>query len=264
MEDDIREIILEKHPIPIDTRGKFSNKSADLKLNQGRGKLSEDQMIERAKLHAKNQLTGSPSIAEITKHWYTSYEITMSVQSEYDWVRNNQDKINLAIAGLQNDGEMSLLTTPNAVVSTMLSDAGNSLIAAIKESKKSQNDLGKSIRELTDPYKQVGLEDKKAYFDLSDKERKSYKAKIEESISVARSQQSGYKLVSDSIVNQSKVLLDMMKTICEINKSGQAMDGKIKQGVNNEIKSIGLKQQTKIKLQSISPMDPVSDDDRDI
>lgn len=256
------EEILSTNPIKIDTRGKFTNRSADICANNGPGKLTDAQLEERTILHAKNQMTGSPSIKEITSYWDSKYGITMAVQSEYEWAKSNQKRINLEISKLEQESGIPILATPNTAISTMLYEAGRNLSDSLKSAKKQQKSLGDSIQAISDPYKEVGAESKESYYKLSKDARKAFDDKLDRFLKINKAQTESYSLFNESIKNQSKTLVDMMKAIAELNKSGQMIDEMLKRKVRDELKDMGLKLQEKKKQKEEDPMAPVSDDDR--
>jgi len=143
-----------------------------------------------------------------------------------------------------------------------MSDAGKSLLDALKKNKGHQNNLASAIEGISDPYKTVGAKSKEDFFKLSDEDRVVYDKRLITLIKVNTAQANSYKLFSDSISSQSKTLVDMMKVISELNKSGQMIDSMLKRKVRDELKEMGLKLQEKKSEKLRNPLDPVSDEDR--
>lgn len=254
--------ILETNPIITDSRGKFSNNSADSFANNGRGKLTETQLTERALLHAKNQMFGSPSIPEITKHWLKAYKVTMSVQSEYEWIKNNQERVNSSISEMEEQGDLPVLATPNTVISTMLGNAGRNLLETIKINKKHQVALATSMNAISDPYAEVGAENRKNYLEMEVEDRKKYDERLQALFKVNKVQASNYKIFSENVTKQSASLVELMKVITDLNKSGQSIDAMLAKKVRDELKDMGLQLQDKRSKANTSPMEPIEESDR--
>jgi len=53
-----------------------------------------------------------------------------------------------------------------------------------------------------------------------------------------------------------------MRTVSDLNKSGQAFDSMLEKRINDSIKEKGLKLQGEKDLEEFDPLEPVSDDQR--
>jgi len=263
MENPEEEEILENEPIKGDTRGIYTNKSIDGQANNGsRGKLNEGQLRERANLWAKFQITGMPSIKSIAQHWQTEYGITMHLQSEYEWGKNNQERINRAAAELEEDGKMPLVVVAPSTIASMLGKAGKDVVETLRSNKKTQGAIGSLIEDFTNPYQQIGAQNKETYWTSRGKQREEFDERLEHALKLNEANVHTYKVIADATVKQGSLLVDMMKVVTDLNKTGQTMDRAIEKKLKDEIKSMGLKQQERKELERNSPLDAVSDEDR--
>lgn len=253
---------LELEPIYFEGRGIYTSKSADVIANNGRGKLNEDQLKERAILHAKHQFTGIPSVNEIVDYWLEKYNITMTTQSENEWARNNQDRIDMAAAQLEDGGDMPVVAVSPSTVATMLARAGRDMVQSIRDNKKTQASLNALLVDFTDPYKQIGAPNKEAYWSSKEETRKEYDKRLDHAIKLNKSNVENYNAVTRATVDQAKVLVDMLKVINDINLGSQTMDKAISQKLRDEIKNLGLKQQQKKNVDYDNPLEPIRDEDR--
>ncbi len=257
-----QEEFLEERPIVTDSRGKFTTKSADTFANNGRGKLNEDQLEERAILHGKNQVTGIPSVQEIVNHWLKKYGVTMTIQSEYEWVRNNSERIDRAVAKMSEEGSIGVVAVSNQTIANKLAVASRNILDTISLNKKSQEHISGSIRDFKDPYKQIGCRNKEEYWASEGDDRKKYDKRLDHIIKLHKVNVDTLRTVSANTSEQGKLLVDMLKVVAEINKSGQVMDANIEKMMREEIKKMGLIQQKKKDLKKENPLEPVSDEER--
>lgn len=258
-----KEEFLENNPIASESRGIWSSKSADVSANNGsRGKLNEEQLDERAILHAKKKVTGIPTPKEIVAHWQDKYDITMTVQCENEWARNNQERIDSAISKLEDDGDMPLVVVPPSAISSMLGKAGRDIVEIIRSNKKSQNKLNSSLEEFIDPYKQIGAANKEAYWKSEGETRKVFDKRLEFALKVNRAVTDNYRTISNATVEQGKLLVSVMDMVHKVNASQQTLDRTIEKKMSDKIKELGIQQQERKDRDSANPLDPISDDDR--
>lgn len=254
---------LEERPIKQEFRGLRTNKSADTFANNGsRGKLNEDQLDERAKLHAQRKVNGTPNITDIAKLWDTKYNITMSISSESEWAGNNAERIDLAIAALEDAGDMPLIQVTNSTIGAMLAKGARNLLNTLRVNNKLQTQLTGSIKEFSDPYKMIGCVNKDTYQVSDGDQRKEFDKRLDHLIKLNNSHISAFEAVSKSTKDQGALITDMMKVVSELNKSGQVRTREIKEAAKNLLKEQGLKKQESVDLKKDNPLDPINDEER--
>jgi transcription elongation GreA/GreB family factor len=252
--------ILENESIVTDSRSKFTSQSADTNANNGlRGKLTEDQLDERTRFHAKRQTYGHPNIAAIIKTW-KNQGVTMSVNSEYEWARNNQARIDVEITRLEESGEMPIVSVPNSTITASLASGARDMLDTIKMNKKTQIVIQKEIAEMSEIYKMIGAPNKEAYWSSKDDQREEWDKRINHLLKIKDSHVNTFKELSKATADQGRVLVEMMKTVSELNKSGEVMDKILQQKVKDAIKDKGLKLQER---KDLSDFDPLAEPDYD-
>ena len=261
-----KEEVLGQIPIKADGRGGkgiYTSKSVDANANNGlRGKLTEAQLDERAVLHAKRQQTGNPTIASIIKHWKTKYEVTMSANSEYEWARNNQKRIDLAISQLEESGDMPIITVPNSTITASLASGARNALDLQRTTKRAMQKISDELELMTDWYHMIGATSRENYYKASDEQRKIYDSRLSHILKLKKSHVETFEIMSKSSSEQGKMLVDMMRTVSDLNKSGQAFDSMLEKRINDSIKEKGLKLQGEKDLEEFDPLEPVSDDQR--
>tara|TARA_R100001244_G_scaffold67422_5_gene55203 strand:+ start:2878 stop:3663 length:786 start_codon:yes stop_codon:yes gene_type:complete len=255
--------ILDSIPIVTDSRGKYTNASADTTANNGsRGKLNSDQLDERAILHAKRVGAGYPSYKEIVEHWYKAYNITMALSSEYEWAENNNDRIDREIARLEENGDMPIVAVSNSQITGMLAKSARTITDTLRTNKLAQSDLVQCARLMADPYKAIGATGAEAYYTCSDEQREIFDKRLDHLIKLNDSRTASLNAISKSTSDQGKVLTDLMKVVVELNKSGQNVDKMIAKKAKEQLKEAGLKLQETEALKEVDPLAPVSDEER--
>lgn len=255
--------ILDSIPITVDSRGKYTNASAETTANNGsRGKLNSDQLDERAILHAKRVGAGYPSYKEIVEHWYKAYNITMALSSEYEWADNNQDRIDREISKLEENGDMPIVAVSNSQITAMLAKSARSVTDTLKTNKHAQTDLLNSVKNIIDPYILIGAKSADDYYSSEGDRRIEFDARLDHLIKLNNSRTSAMNAVSRSTSDQGKILIDLMKVVVELNKSGQNIDKMIEKKAREALKDAGLELQKKDELKEIDPLAPVSDEER--
>jgi hypothetical protein len=246
--------ILENETISTDSRGRYNSKSGDTNANNGlRGKLNEKQLDERARFHAKKQVYGHPTIAAIIKVW-KNQGVDMAVNSEYEWGRNNQSRIDIEISRMEEAGEMPIVAVPHSTITASLASGAKDILDTIKQSKKTQVVIQKEIAEMSDIYKMIGAPNKETYWGSKDKQREEWDNRIDHLLKIKDSHVNTFKELSKSTSDQGKVLVEMMKTVSELNKNGEVMDKLLQQKVKDAIKDKGLKLQEKKDLSDFDPL----------
>lgn len=259
--------ILEQLSIRPDSRGDqskgiYNSKSADVHANNGlRGKLTEDQLEERAILHAKRQVTGNPSVAAIIKHW-GNQGVEMSSSSEYEWANNNQDRIDQAISMLEQAGDMPIVAVPDSTITNQLAKGARSIIDTMRANKRASEKVLAQVEDMTDIWKMINAKDKEAYFTSEDDRRTEFDKRIDTIVKIRDSHVSALKELSKSSSDHGKTLVEIMKTVSEINKGGQGFDKMLEKKVNDTIKEKGIMLQKKKELEDEDPLAPVTDDER--
>lgn len=255
--------ILDSIPVHNDSRGKYVNKSADTFANNGtRGKLSEEQLEERAKYHAKRQVAGAPSFQEIVNHWYKAYNITIALSSEYEWAKNNQDRIDIEISKLEESGDMPIVPVSNQQITGILAKSARSVTDTLRDNKLAQSDLVKSVRTMSNPYEMIGCPNVEAYYKSEGETRKEYDRRLDHLIKLNDSRTSSINALSKSSSDQGKVLVELMKVVSELNKSGQNIDKMIEKKAKQVLADAGMKLNATNKQEEEDPLKPVSDDER--
>ena len=255
--------ILGKIPIDTDSRSTYVNKSADTTANNGsRGKLNSTQLEERAKLHAKRQVANYPSFKEIVNHWHKAYSITIALSSEHEWAKNNQDRIDIEIAKLEENGDMPIVPVSNQQITGMLAKSARSVTDTLRENKLAQAELLKSARTMANPYKMIGCPSEDTYYASKDDQREEYDKRLDHLIKLQNCRTSTINAISKSTSDQGKVLVDLMKVVVELNKSGQNIDKMIEKKAREVLADAGMKLDNKNKLEEEDPLAPVSEDDR--
>lgn len=246
--------ILENETISTDSRGRYNSKSGDTNANNGlRGKLTEEQLEERSRYHAKRQTYGHPTIASIIKTW-KNQGVTMSANSEYEWARNNQKRIDVEKVKLEEAGEMPIVAVPNSTITASLASGAKDILETIKQNKKTQVVIHKELAEMSEIYKMIGAPNKEAYWSSKDDQREEWDRRINHLLKIKDSHVSTFKELSKATSDQGRVLVEMMKTVSELNKSGEVMDKMLQQKVKDEIKNKGLKLQEKKDLSDFDPL----------
>ena len=261
-----KEEVLGEIPIKADGRGGkgiYTSKSVDTHANNGlRGKLTESQLEERAILHAKFQQTGNPTIASIVKHWKTAYGISMSINSEYEWKRNNQKRIDMAISVLEESGDMPIITVPDSTISASLASGARNALDLQRTNKRAMQKISDELELMTDWYYMIGAQNREGYFTASDEQREIYDKRLTHILKLKKSHVETFEAMSKASAEQGKMLVDMMKTVSELNKSGQALDALLEKRISDSIKEQGLKLQAKKDEKEYDPLAPVTDDER--
>jgi len=246
--------ILENETISTDSRGRYNSKSGDTNANNGlRGKLTEEQLEERSRYHAKRQTYGHPTIASIIKTW-KNQGVTMSANSEYEWARNNQKRIDVEKVKLEEAGEMPIVAVPNSTITASLASGAKDILETIKQNKKTQVVIHKELAEMSEIYKMIGAPNKEAYWSSVDDQREEWDRRINHLLKIKDSHVSTFKELSKATSDQGRVLVEMMKTVSELNKSGEVMDKMLQQKVKDAIKDKGLKLQEKKDLSDFDPL----------
>ena len=252
--------ILENETISTDSRGRYNSKSGDTNANNGlRGKLTEEQLEERSRYHAKRQTYGHPTIASIIKTW-KNQGVTMSANSEYEWARNNQKRIDVEKVKLEEAGEMPIVAVPNSTITASLASGAKDILETIKQNKKTQVVIHKELAEMSEIYKMIGAPNKEAYWSSKDDQREEWDRRINHLLKIKDSHVSTFKELSKATSDQGRVLVEMMKTVSELNKSGEVMDKMLQQKVKDAIKDKGLKLQ---ENKDLSDFDPLAKTDYD-
>ena len=255
--------ILDKMPIDTDSRSQWVNQTANTDANNGsRGKLNEKQLDERTTLHAKRLGAGYPTFKEIVNHWYKAYGITIAVSSEHEWANNNQDRIDREIAKLEANGDMPIVAVSNQQITGMLAKSARIITTTLNDNKLAQTDLVKSARVMTDPFEVIGCPNSKSYYTAKGDQREEWDKNLDQLIKLNNSHTSSLNAISRSTADQGKVLVDLMKVVTELNKSGQNIDKMIEKKAKEAIAEAGIKMQSKQKEAEVDPLAPVSDKDR--
>lgn len=162
----------------VDKRGIYHNRSDDSDWNRGNnGKLSGDQLNERAYLHAKRLCFGKPTIQEISEHWNTKYGITMHYNSEKEWAWRNEEAIEAALNEMIESGEVKDPGINETSFVTTINRSGKDTAKVIGQIEKHLTAVLKSVNLDADYLVMAGI-DPLAYDVANDKERAAYDAKI--------------------------------------------------------------------------------------
>lgn len=255
--------ILDSIPIDTDSRSTYVNQSANTDANNGcRGKLNEKQLDERTTLHAKRLGTGIPTFKEIVNHWHKAYNITIAVSSEHEWVKNNQDRIDREMAKLEANGDMPIVAVSNQQITGMLAKSARIITTTLNENKLAQADLVKDARGMSNPYEMIGCPNAKSYYTSKGDQREAWDKNLDQLIKLNNSRTSSLNAISKSTADQGKVLVDLMKVVTELNKSGQNIDKMIEKKAREAIAEAGMQLHTKKKEAEVDPLAEVSDEDR--
>jgi len=257
------EEILDSMPVSTDSRSSYINQSANTDANNGcRGKLNEAQLDERTILHAKRLGTGIPTFKEIVNHWHKAYGITIALSSEHTWVKSNQDRIDRAMAKLEANGDMPIVAVSNQQITGMLAKSARIITTTLNDNKLAQTDLVKDARMMTDPYEMIGCPNSKSYFTAKGAQREAWDKNLDQLIKLNNTKNSSLNAISKSTSDQGKVLVDLMKVVVELNKSGQNIDKMIEKKAREAIAEAGMNLHAKQKEAEVDPLAPVSDKDR--
>ena len=228
-----------------------------------RGKLNEAQLDERAELHAQRMHTGNPSVTAIRKHWKDAYNIDISENSEYEWARNNQKRIDQKISLMVEKGLMPVVSVSDATITTHLQQGARNILDTLRKNKQTGNKICDDLNEMSDWYKMINAKDKESYYTASDEQRKEFDKRLDHVMKLRKSQIEAYKAVSNSTAEQGKVLIELMKAISDVNKNGTSFQSTLEKSVRDKIKELGLKQaRTKELEEEEDVLAPVSDDER--
>ena len=212
---------------PVGIGGKYAKKSFEGERNFGsHGKLNQDQMEERAALHARRVATGDITINGIALHWKKKYNIDISYNSEREWASTNEDRIQRKLTEMVENGQIQLETTNMEV-------AANTFYQAIKDNGRLVQTGRKKIKSLIEAIKhnQNYLEDLgytvEKYSELDSKDQKIVDRKLKAMDSDRRYKISLAKSLSEITEAHSKILTQEVKLFSELVKQGQIQNHKV-------------------------------------
>jgi hypothetical protein len=213
----------------VDKRGIYHNRSDDSDWNRGNnGKLSGDQLTERAELHAKRLCFGKPTIQEISEHWNTKYGITMHYNSEKEWAWRNEEAIEAALNGMIESGEVKDPGVNETTFITTVNKTGRETAKVITQIEKNLTAVLKSV-ELSGDYMAMAGIDPLAYDVANDKERAAFDAKM-------KRERAKNEFRLEVAVQYSKMLKDHKAVLIETVLAAKDLyqDSKLKQMKNDK------------------------------
>lgn len=162
----------------VDKRGVYHNRSDDSDYNRGNyGKLNEDQLKERAYLHAKRLVFNKPTIQEIADHWGSKYGISMHYNSEKEWAWRNEAEIEAALNDMIESGEVKDPGVNETTFITTVNKSGRDTAKVLQQLEKQLTVVLKSIDTAGDYFASCGISEEE--YDAADEpKRKRFDAKL--------------------------------------------------------------------------------------
>lgn len=248
---------------PIDDRGIgfLNNKSIDAQVNRGNvGKLTADQLEERCELHARRISLGHPTVKAIVNHWHNKYGISMVRESEFEWCRNNRERIEQKRMDMESDGRIKVHKSSNAKLSVTISVACEKNCNIIDRTKIRIDRMLNDKFLDADLYSQVGLTAEQ-YHALDGKSKSEKRDDIEFIIKIQRAKYDQLKLVSELNIKHSTMMSELIKQAKGLMDGDMTFKPDIKRAlIKSNLRD--LKKNILDNEMNFDPLKPVNDDQR--